>query len=185
VKRRKTREHFITAVLSEPRLFGIGSEDELKAMGGVLEQGHRMVGIPAVWSVERWISENPWESEDRPSKKDICARDSYCDHRIAWLDDRRVAVGGIGDDDIEIIDGARIFDATSLGTGRWGDELRWALEITAFPGPAGRFFSDGISLFSSAETALSRWDPENGSRTGHLEDFRPTHYHGPLASSCN
>jgi predicted nucleotidyltransferase len=33
VKRRKTREHFMTTVLSEPRLFVIGSEDELKAMG--------------------------------------------------------------------------------------------------------------------------------------------------------
>jgi DNA-binding transcriptional ArsR family regulator len=33
VKRRKTREHFITTVLSEPRLFVIGSEDELQAMG--------------------------------------------------------------------------------------------------------------------------------------------------------
>lgn len=32
-KRRKSREHFIATVLSEPRLFVIGSEDELKAMG--------------------------------------------------------------------------------------------------------------------------------------------------------
>jgi hypothetical protein len=32
-KRRKARELFITTVLSEPRLFVIGSEDELKAMG--------------------------------------------------------------------------------------------------------------------------------------------------------
>ena len=32
-KRRKTREHFITTVLGEPRLFVIGNEDELKAMG--------------------------------------------------------------------------------------------------------------------------------------------------------
>lgn len=32
-KRRKTREHFMTTVLGEPRLFVIGSEDELKAMG--------------------------------------------------------------------------------------------------------------------------------------------------------
>ena len=30
LKRRKTREHFITTVLSEPRLFVIGSEDDLK-----------------------------------------------------------------------------------------------------------------------------------------------------------
>lgn len=33
VKRSKTRDHFITTGLSEPRLFMIGSEDELKAMG--------------------------------------------------------------------------------------------------------------------------------------------------------
>lgn len=33
VKRRKSREHFMTTVLGEPRLFVIGSEDELKAMG--------------------------------------------------------------------------------------------------------------------------------------------------------
>jgi len=32
-KRRKIREHFITTVLSEPRLFLIGSDDELKTMG--------------------------------------------------------------------------------------------------------------------------------------------------------
>jgi predicted nucleotidyltransferase len=33
VKRRKTRDHFITTVLGEPRLLVTGSEDELKAMG--------------------------------------------------------------------------------------------------------------------------------------------------------
>ncbi|HEV8131524.1 MAG TPA: nucleotidyltransferase domain-containing protein [Acidobacteriota bacterium] len=33
VKRRKARDHFITTVLSQPRLFVTGSEDELKAMG--------------------------------------------------------------------------------------------------------------------------------------------------------
>ena len=33
-RRRKTREHFMTTILSEPRLFVIGSENELKAMGG-------------------------------------------------------------------------------------------------------------------------------------------------------
>jgi hypothetical protein len=33
LQRRKTRDHFITTVLSEPRLFVIGNEDELKAMG--------------------------------------------------------------------------------------------------------------------------------------------------------
>lgn len=32
-KRRKTREHFITTVLSEPRLFVIGSDDELETVG--------------------------------------------------------------------------------------------------------------------------------------------------------
>jgi hypothetical protein len=125
------------------------------------------VGVPTVWSVDRWTSDNVWESEDGLTKKDLCARSYYWDHAVSWLDDRRVAVAGIGDDDIQMVDGARIFDVTSLGSpnGRQRGHLRWAREVTAFPGPAGAFFSDETRLFSSDETGLSRWDPEEGVRT--------------------
>lgn len=94
---------------------------------------------------------------------------------MVWLTDSAVAVGGIGDDDEVMIDGARIFDVTTLAdpTSRW----RQARELTCFAGPRGRFFSDGASLFSSDESGLSRWDPADGCRTGQLPGFCPTHHH--------
>jgi hypothetical protein len=135
------------------------------------------MGIPVVWSRNRWLSENPWEPEDGPTRKGVCARNAYWDHGIAWLDEDRVVIGGIGDDKDEMIDGARVFDITSTGSPspRW----RWqgSREVTAFAGPAGKFFSDGKSLYSADKTGLSRWDPRTGSRTGCLKNFQPTHHH--------
>src|SRR5580700_1383641 len=131
------------------------------------------VGIPVSWSLDRWLSENVWESEDGGTRRDVCARESYWDHGVAWLDEETVVIGGLGDDDTEIIDGARIFDITSTGTGgpRWRSDWPWAREVTAFAGPAGRFFSDGKWLYTSAKDGMSRWDPKTGARTGHIEGF--------------
>jgi len=123
------------------------------------------VGAPVAWSLKRWCSDNVWESEDGPSRASMCARSYYWDGPLTWIDDSRVAIGGIGDDDIVMVDGARIFDVTTRS------------EIATFPGPTGRFFSDGTWLFSSDETGLSRWDPSSGERTGHLPGFQPTHHH--------
>jgi hypothetical protein len=137
------------------------------------------VGIPVVWSLDRWLSENKWESEDGATRKEICAREYYWDHGIAWLDEQTLAIGGIGDDDSEMTDGARIFDITSTGKAspRWRSDWFWAREVSAFAGPAGRFFSDGSCLYSSTEAGLSKWDRTTGSRTGHVEKFHPTHQH--------
>src|SRR5688572_8514524 len=137
------------------------------------------VGIPVTWSLDRWLLENVWESEDGPTRCEVCARDSYWDRAVTWIDERRVAIGGIGDDEMDIIDGARVFDVTLPGNAspQWRTDWKWSLELTAFAGPAGLFFSDGSSLFSSDETGLSRWDPADGARTGYLKDFRPTHHH--------
>ncbi|MBZ5492142.1 MAG: hypothetical protein LAO76_14520 [Acidobacteriia bacterium] len=109
----------------------------------------------------------------------VCAREYYWDHGIAWLDENRVPIGGIGDDDAEIVDGARIFDITSTGRAgrRWRSDWQWAREITAFAAPAGKFFSDGKWLYSAGKTGLSRWELETGSRTGYLENFQPMHHH--------
>jgi hypothetical protein len=47
------------------------------------------------------------------------------------LDERTVAIGGIGDDDTEMVDGARIFDITSTGAAgpKWRSDWSWAREI--------------------------------------------------------
>jgi hypothetical protein len=133
------------------------------------------IGVPTTWSLERWGSLNVWESEDGPTQKALCARNYYWDHAVAWLDETRVALGGIGDDDEDMVDGARIFDTTLPDLS--GSRRERVREVNAFPGPAGIFFSDGIWLFSSDATGLSRWDPDGGARTGYLQGFQPTHYH--------
>ena len=137
------------------------------------------LGAPATWSLHRWVAENPWESEDGPSKLDACARDYYWDHGCVWIDETRVAVGGIGDDDNAMVDGVRLFDVTSTESpgGRWRPDWRVAREIATFPGPAGSFFNDGGRLFSSEPSGLSRWDLETGARTGRISNFQPTHHH--------
>jgi len=137
------------------------------------------VGLPAIWSVDKWIVDNVWESENGPTLQYVCARDYYWDHAVTWIDEHRVAIGGIGNDDMHMIDGARIFDVTLQGKAdpQWRTDWTWPLEITAFAGPSGLFFSDGTWLYSSDRTGLSRWDLRDGARTGHLKDFHPTRYH--------
>ena len=135
--------------------------------------------MPTTWSLEKWACENVWESEDGPTRKPICARDYYWDHAFAWLDDKSVAIGGLGDGDKDMIDGARIFDVSLPGGPEPGcrADWPWPRELTAFAGPAGSFFSEGEWLFSSDQSGLSRWGPNDGFRTGHLPGFHPTHHH--------
>jgi len=137
------------------------------------------VGIPSAWSLERWLCDNVWESEDGPSKIDICGREYYWDEGIAWLDNETVALAGIGDDEMHMIDGARVFDITTTAKAAapWRSTWLCAREISAFAGPAGKFFSDGAHLYSAADDGLSVWDTKDGVRIGHIEKFRPTHYH--------
>lgn len=98
---------------------------------------------------------------------------------MSWLDDTKVVIAGIGDDNAQMVEGARVFDVTAAGGASpgWHSDWEWALEVTAFAGPAGSFFTDGISLFSSNKEGLSRWCVEDGVLTGHLQHFEPTHHH--------
>jgi hypothetical protein len=136
-------------------------------------------GMPTTWSLEEWASHNVWESEDGPTRGAICYRDYYWDHGMTWLGDNVLAVGGLGEDDVAMIDGARIFEIVpSAGSAAGAPVSRSSPhEIRAFAGPAGSFFSDGQYLFSSDQNGLSRWDVSDGSRTGHLPGFKPTHFH--------
>jgi hypothetical protein len=136
-------------------------------------------GRPTTWNLQRWIVENPWESEDGASKLDICARDYYWDRAAVWIDATRVAVCGIGDDEEAMVDGVRVFDISWSGNPgpAWRQDWRVAHEVAAIPGPAGVFFSDGVQLFSSDATGLSRWDLATGARTGRIPAFQPTRHH--------
>ncbi|PYJ61298.1 MAG: hypothetical protein DME24_06775 [Verrucomicrobia bacterium] len=71
------------------------------------------VGIVTTWSLRRWLERNVWESEDGESKKSLCRRDYYWDGPLCWIDNRTVAVWGLGDDDLLLIPGVRLFDVES------------------------------------------------------------------------
>lgn len=126
-------------------------------------------GIPRAWDLQHWCHRNVWESESGPSLRRVAFRDYYWGKAYCWLDEARVAVGGIGDDDVRIVPGARIFDASAPENP--------CLELKAFAGPAGQFFADRGLLYSTEPGGLSRWDVGTGCRTGLLEGFAPSQFH--------
>ncbi|MCX5562792.1 hypothetical protein OG219_43160 [Streptomyces sp. NBC_00038] len=134
------------------------------------------IGIPAVWDLDQWIEGNVWESEDGPSRVGLCDRADYWDHGMTWIDSTRVAVEGLGDHDVAMRPGARIFDTSRTGRSE-PPRNPTAVELLAFEGPTGRFFSDGTHLFSCGDTDLSIWDPAEGKLLGAVPGFSPAHYH--------
>lgn len=130
------------------------------------------VGIPAVWRVPEWLAQ-PYESEDGPSRRDLCWREYHWDAPMCWIDENRLAVSGLGDDDGWMLPGVRVFDPSS------------GHELATFAGPTGPLHSDGHRLYSSAPDGLEIWDPATGERTGRVAGFRPTRHHpgsGELAA---
>ncbi len=122
------------------------------------------VGVVATWSLERWLGENVWESEDGPSRRALCWRDYAWDLALCWLDDARLAVYGYGQDDEWLLPAASIYDVRSGQLERW------------FPGPRGAFVFDRVLYATDAETTV--WDVARGARLhvhpGELGVYHPT-----------
>ncbi|MFD9130460.1 hypothetical protein [Kitasatospora sp. NPDC059571] len=93
---------------------------------------------------------------------------------VAWLDDCRLAVGGLGDDDLAMVPGVRILDAAR----REGRASRpQAAEVAVFGGPDGPLFAADGLLFSVGPAGLTVWDPADGARLGTVPGFRPAYHH--------
>ena len=133
------------------------------------------VGAVHAWELAPWLGGNVFESEDGASAAWVCMRGYYWSHAMVWLDEHRLAVGGIGDDEEDIVPGARIFDLR-LGTRDHYRHLKDA-EVLAFTGPGDRFFSASQLLYAVAEAGLEVWDPDTGERLGGVPGFHPTRHH--------
>jgi hypothetical protein len=123
------------------------------------------VGVVASWNLSRWLHENVWESEDGPSKQRLCWRSYFWDGPLCWIDEKHLAVWGLGEDDEWLIPAVVIFDVVS------GQQERW------FAGPKGTLVFDRY-LFSADQTeGTSVWDEATGERLLREDSFCPLRYH--------
>jgi hypothetical protein len=122
-------------------------------------------GAVVVWDLYRWLRENPWESEDGPSRRPLCWRDYFWNGPLCWIDDVRLAVWGYGTDDEWLVPAVRVFDADS------GRETHW------FAGPRGEMVFDGVLFCVDLVEATSVWDVNTGERLLRDDAFCPHRYH--------
>jgi hypothetical protein len=125
-------------------------------------------GIATVFSLRAWLTENVWESEDGASRKELPQCDYFWDREACWLDARTVALWGLGDDDVEMVPGVRIFDAAE------GEELRSSV------GPRGELacFAPYLVAYDK-ERGTSAWDAHTGERLLHTPELKPFAVHPP------
>lgn len=144
------------------------------------------LGYVAAWSIPRWLKDNVWESEDGPTKKALCRRDYYWDGPLCWINGDTVAIWGLGDDDILLVPGVRIFDVrtgeeTHSVAGPVGGSIKTTMRVKGkeqhFRVSAGSLVFDRW-LFSWKEgKPFSIWDLRDGARLLENPDFTPIGYH--------
>jgi hypothetical protein len=122
------------------------------------------IGVPRSWNLQRWTTQNPWESEDGPSVRRLCMRNYHWGHPMCWVGDDELAISGIGFDDEHMLPGVRVFNARS------------GQEINTFAGPDGQLFFDG-HLYASSANGLEVWDVHTAERLGSVSGFVPSRHH--------
>ena len=123
------------------------------------------IGVVVAWDLRRWLRENPWESEDGPSRHPLCWRDYHWNGPLCWVGADRLAVWGYGADSEWLIPAVRVFDAHT------GRETHW------FPGPRGELAFDRELFSFEAAEGTSVWDAGTGERLLRDPEFCPHRYH--------
>jgi hypothetical protein len=141
------------------------------------------VGVIASWNIVDWLEENPWESEDGKSKKQLVWRDYFWEGPLCWIDDHRLAIWGYGRDDDWLMPAACIYDVIT------GEQLSWfaGVEVSQNPGVPwpnrmakynrGDFIFDRYLFACSDKLGVSIWDIEDGSCLHQDSSFFPIGYH--------
>ncbi|MFF1367952.1 hypothetical protein [Streptomyces virginiae] len=133
------------------------------------------LGRPVVWNLDQWLTEGEqaWSGDIGRAALPACAY--HWNRPLVWLDEDRLVLSGLGDDEQELRPGARVFDLGRRGPDGPGNTEE-PPEIATFGGPEGRFFAADGLLYSSSESGLEIWNPTTGTRLGALAGFRPTHH---------
>jgi hypothetical protein len=139
------------------------------------------VGNIVIWDFQRWLEENVWESEDGSSRKALDYIPYFWDVPKCWIDARRLAIWGYGNDDEWMIPAARVIDAEAGKLVDWfpGPEIalregtNWK---EAFERPSA-FFFDRYLFAVSERYGIGVWDVERGVCMLQEASFAPEAYH--------
>jgi hypothetical protein len=132
------------------------------------------LGCPSAWSLEAWLTSNPYESESGPTRVEYGLLDEW-NGGACWLRADRIAIHDPGYGRDQAGEQARIQIAAPSAGHATGEMAR----VAAFPGPDGRYFADadGRVLLIVGDAGLEAWDVEAGERCCAVPGFRPTRRH--------
>lgn len=135
-------------------------------------------GCVWTWSLERWLSDNVWESEDGPTRKRLVDRSYFWDGPLCWIDDATVAIWGWGHDDEWLVPAVQIFDVQS------GKRLSYfAGPKTTLPrnSPSSMFaqalYFDKYIFAVDDKSGTTVWDVASGERLHHDPALLLVNYH--------
>jgi len=128
------------------------------------------ISIPRIWSIAKWLTTNPWESEDGDSIVDLAMRDDWS-QPACWTDEHHIALLGSGEWDEEAAEevkrgpGVRILDVTcpKPSKGEW-----WPM-----PGieNVSDLFSDAQRLYVASDAGTNAWDIESRAQIAEYPGF--------------
>ena len=133
-------------------------------------------GVIDVWDIAPWLEGNPFEAMTGPSSAVLRQWEDW-NVPMVWLDEHRIALGGLAVGYEPPMPGARVLDLRGRSNGR---SMMYQADAATFVGPVdgrGGFFSAHGLLYASDRAGLAIWDPADGARLGGIEGFRPTHHH--------
>lgn len=111
-------------------------------------------GITTWWSLERWLTENPWESEDGPTQNSTEGRAYVWDEGLCFLDATTLVSWGYGHDDEWLTPAVRLVDVEG------GRPERWVFGV-----PRGALYADVERRHLIAvSSGVSVWDLDTGER---------------------
>ena len=123
-----------------------------------------------------WLAMNGWIREtmgevrvlnisDDGHSRPLCHRDGFWDGPLVWLGPSKLGVAGLGQIDVMLLPGLRVFDLESQQ------------ELPSIAGPEGPFAFDEWLFCHSPSRGFSAWDLEAGQRVFHDPQFHPLAYH--------
>ncbi|MBX3120532.1 MAG: hypothetical protein KF784_15845 [Fimbriimonadaceae bacterium] len=136
-------------------------------------------GEVRTWSLEKWIDENVWESEDGLSIRKFALRNYIWDIGLCWIDRNRLAIWGKGEVGFEPKRGVGIYDVKT------GLELQFIQKPLIEPsrpasystGKWGWLVFDKYLFAISYVSGTGVWDIQTGDRIFHKKNMRPDRYH--------